>query len=459
MTKAYLYMVYRPRNLDSRLSQWMDSPTRRPLVLRGARQVGKSSLVRGFASNFDHYIELNLELEKDKRLFTTLPDAKKFVEAVQAIHGVDRKDGQSLLLFIDEIQQAPIAIQFLRYLYEKTPNVHVIAAGSLLEFALGKVKSMPVGRVEYIAVHPLSFEEYLIWTGRTSLQKALDRLPVQSLLHEEISEAFEEYMIIGGMPEVVDAKANGASPIELSRLHGIIWNTYMDDVERYGKNESERNVLRHILNTAAGVTDRFSFANFGGSNFRSREVSEALAALDKARVIRIVRPTKSLKPPIVPELRAKPRLQWLDVGLLNYSSGIGPETLFNGDLSDQYRGRMALQVVTQELIAQHEEYGYEPHFWIRENSNANAEVDLVTQMSLDLVPLEVKSGSHGRLRSLHQFVERTQSNLGIRIFNSELSIDRVTTPQGFDYQLLSIPLYGVGTLSRYIAFAKTKMVN
>jgi len=389
VTKPYIWNVYRPRNLDERLIQWKDSVTRRPLVLRGARQVGKSSLVRGFASKFDHYIELNLELEKDKRLFTALPEAKKFVEAVQAIHGVDRREGQTLLLFIDEIQQAPVAIQFLRYLYEKTPDVHVIAAGSLLEFALGEVNSMPVGRVEYIAVHPLSFEEYLTWTGRDSLRQALASIPVQPLLHETITEVFSEYMIIGGMPEVVDAKANGASPIELSRLHGIIWNTYIEDVERYGKNESERKVLRHILNTASGVTDRFSFANFGGSNFRSREVSEALVALDKARVIRIVRPTKSLKPPVVPELRAKPRLQWLDVGLLNYSSRIGPEVLFNGGLSNQYRGRIALQIVTQELIAQHEEYGYEPNFWIRENSNANAEVDLVMQMGLDLIPLEV----------------------------------------------------------------------
>ena len=448
--------MYRPRNLDKRLLEWKDSATRRPLVLRGARQVGKSSLVRGFASTFDHYIELNLELEKDKRLFTTLPDPEKFVEAVQAIHSVDRKAGQSLLLFIDEIQQAPVAIQFLRYLYEKTPDVHVIAAGSLLEFALGEVKSMPVGRVEYIAVHPLSFEEYLTWTGRDSLRKALANIPVQPLLHEEIAEVFSEYMIIGGMPEVVDAKANGASTIELSRLHGIIWNTYIDDVERYGKNESERNVLRHILNTASGVTDRFSFANFGGSNFRSREVSEALAALDKARVIRIVRPTKSLQAPVIPELRAKPRLQWLDVGLLNYSSGIGPEVLYKGGLSDQYRGRIALQIVTQELIAQHEAYGYEPHFWIRENSNANAEVNLVFQMGLNLIPLEVKSGSHGRLRSLHQFVERTQSKLGARAYNSQLSIDQVKTPQGFDYQLLSIPLYGTGKLEDYIAYAKSE---
>lgn len=449
--------MYRPRNLDKRLLEWKESITRRPLVLRGARQVGKSSLVRGFASNFDHYIELNLELEKDKRLFTTLPDAAKFMEAVQAIHGDDRKVGQSLLLFIDEIQQAPVAIQFLRYLYEKTPDVHVIAAGSLLEFALGEVKSMPVGRVEYIAVHPLSFEEYLTWTARDGLRNALKNIPIQPLLHEEIAEVFGEYMIIGGMPEVVDAKAKGASPIELSRLHGIIWNTYIDDVERYGKNESERNVLRHILASAAGVTDRFSFANFGGSQYRSREVSEALAALDKARVIRIVRPTKSLKPPIITELRAKPRLQWLDVGLLNYSSGIGPETLFAKSLSDQYRGRLALQVVTQELIAQHEEYAYEPHFWIRENSNSNAKVDMVVQQEMKLLPLEVKSASHGRLRSLHQFVERAHSNIGIRAFDAEFSIDNVATPKGYDYYLLNVPLFGIGNLKEYIAFAKTRI--
>lgn len=153
--------MYRPRTLDQRLLEWKDSPTRRPLVLRGARQVGKSSLVRAFATQFDHFIELNLEREKDKKLFTSLPDAKEFIGAIQAIHAIERTQAQSLLLFIDEIQQAPLAIQFLRYLYEETPNINVIAAGSLLELALEEVNSMPVGRAEYVAVHPLSFAEYL----------------------------------------------------------------------------------------------------------------------------------------------------------------------------------------------------------------------------------------------------------------------------------------------------------
>ena len=255
----------------------------------------------------------------------------------------------------------------------------------------------------------------------------LTDLPIHCILHEELAAAFRSYIVIGGMPEVVDAKAKGASDLEISRLHGIIWRTYVDDVERYGKNESERKVLRHILSSAAGVTDRFSFVNFGGSQYRSREASEALSALDKSRVLRIVRPTKSLNPLVITELRAKPRLQWLDIGLLNYSSGIGPEVLLTKDISDQYRGRLALQIVTQELIAQNEEYAYEPHFWVRENSNANAEVNKVFQENLTLLPLEVKSGSHGRLRSLHQYVERSTTKLGIRALDGKMSIEEVKT--------------------------------
>ena len=447
--------TFLPRKQQARLLRWRSKSRPRPLVLRGPRQVGKSTLVRQLGRDYQQYIELNLEREADRQLFEKLPEVGPFLAELFVREDAKPALASSTLLFIDEIQQAPNAIQFLRYLYEDQSDVHVIAAGSLLEFALGEVRSMPVGRVEFMAVHPLTFREYLVWMGKEQLVDALDVVPAPAHAEPYLREAFRDFALTGGMPSVVASLAAGADSAELYDLYEGIWDSYRTDLERHAKSDKQRDLFRFLLLAAPFELERFSYARFGGSDYPSREVKEALGQLQMARILRVVRPTTSMRPPALPNVRAKPRLQFLDVGLLNFLSGLLRTTTKLAHLSDAYRGQLAAQVVTQELIASQDRYSYEPYFWVREKRTSNAEVDLVYQDGMRLLGFEVKAGAQGRLRSLHQYVERSGTDIAIRALENAPEVADVTTPGGYAYRLLNIPHYATAQLDEYLTWAKS----
>lgn len=441
------------RFAEKYLEGWRDRSTRRPLLLRGARQVGKSTLVRKHGHTYNHFIELNLELPADRQLFESMPPVEDLADRIALRFNLERLDSDTLL-FIDEIQESPDAIQQLRFFYEKMPEVPVIAAGSLLEFVLGAVRSFPVGRVEFYTLHPLSFREYLVWTDRKALVVAYEEVPVRKAAHEELLREFHRYAVVGGMPEIVNSLAEGAGISEIRNLYELIWSAYRSDAEKYAANLRQRQVLRHLLNTAANEDDRIKLAKFGGSNFRSDEVGPAFQALQHAGVLRLIYPTSSLAPPIIAQYRRSPRVQLLDTGLLNYARGIQADLLGTDDLSIGYRGRVAQHIVTQGLIATHHEDSWNPHFWAREKAGASAEVDLLLAGDAQLYPLEVKAGPQGRLRSLHQFIERSESKIGLRALRNAFSMEEATTPGGYAYRLVNIPYYHVEFWRRYVSLAR-----
>ncbi|MEL6358688.1 MAG: AAA family ATPase, partial [Bacteroidota bacterium] len=250
------------RFAEEYLHEWRHKKTRRPLILRGARQVGKSSLVRKHAQSYKELIELNLELPANRDLFEGLPPVSQLLDRIALRFNLEQLN-ENTLLFIDEIQESPEAIQQLRYLYEEYPEIPVIAAGSLLEFALGEVRSFPVGRVEFYTLHPLSFREYLVWMKRDGLVSAYDEVPVRDAAHYEILNEFHKYTVIGGMPEIVETLAQGASISEVQNLYELIWTAYRNDAEKYAKGLRQREVLRHILNTVAHADDRIKLVGFG----------------------------------------------------------------------------------------------------------------------------------------------------------------------------------------------------
>lgn len=437
------------RLAEAYLDSWKTRTTRRPLLLRGARQVGKSSLVRKHAASYDHFVELNLELPADRALFSDLLPVEEVAERIALRFNLTELHEETLV-FIDEIQESPVAIQQLRFFYEKLPHVPVIAAGSLLEFALGEVRSFPVGRVEFYTLHPLSFQEYLVWMGQTALAKAYEQVPVSSAAHPLLLKAFHRYSIVGGMPEVVANLAKGARLPEVLNLYELLWSAYRSDAEKYALNLRQRQVLRHLLSTVTSADDRIKLARFGGSDFRSDEVGPAFQALQKAGVLRLIYPTSSLALPVVSQYRRSPRVQILDTGLLNYARGIQAALLNTDDLTTVYRGRIAQHIVTQEVIATHHEDTWQPHFWAREKAGASAEVDLVLEGQSDLHPLEVKSGAQGRLRSLHQFVERAEAEVGLRALRNAYSVENVSTSSGYPYRLINLPYYHVARWKEYL---------
>ena len=298
-----------------KLLEWKGNPNRKPLLLRGARQVGKTTLVREFSKEFTHYIELNLERDSDVNLFQT-DDIDKLLNAAFLLKGI-QPSKSSTLLFIDEIQESPKAIQLLRYFYEEKPDIFVVAAGSLLEFALSKVPSFPVGRIEYLYLHPLNFEEFLGAIGNQVALDVLQSIPVPDYAHSILLNLFNEYAVIGGMPEVVKNYVKDKNIANLSKTYNRLWQSYKDDVAKYASSEIDRKIIRHVIEMAPYETDRIKFEGFGKSNYKSREVGEALRALDLAKIVQLIYPTTTVESPITPDLKKRPRLQFLDTGMLN----------------------------------------------------------------------------------------------------------------------------------------------
>jgi len=438
------------RNAYNKLLNWKTLNSRKPLLLRGARQVGKTTLVRQFSKEFSNYIELTLEKKADRDLFERTDEISKLLSSIYLLKQ-SIPDKGSTLIFIDEIQESPKAIHMLRYFHEERPDLYVIAAGSLLEFAMKQVPSFPVGRIDYLILHPVNFPEFLS-IRNASAQEAFSEFPVQQYAHPILLDLFHEYAIIGGMPEVVSIYAEDNNIASLMRIYKLLWQSYKDDVEKYARNLTERKVIRHIMETAPKETDRIKFEGFGNSAYRSREIGEAFRALDLARIIQLVYPTTVTKPPVIANLKKRPRLQFLDTGLITNSLMLQGEMIGIKDLNDFYRGKIIQHLIAQELMSIQDDSSYRPHFWVREEKNSNAEVDMIFQFGKYVIPIEVKSGKQGSLKSLHQFIERSEHPYAVRFYQGEFRIDHVKTPYGKPYLLMNLPYYLGTQIHRYIAY-------
>ncbi len=437
------------RKLYSQLLEWKNSTNHKPLIIRGARQVGKSTLVKEFGKEFSHFISLNLEKEQDKNLFERLDNPSDIINAIFLSKNIPYTKDPTLV-FLDEIQESPLAIKMLRYFYEEYPDLYFISAGSLLEFALKEVPSFPVGRVKQLVLHPFDFEEFLLALDRNDLVGELEKIPVARYAHDPILDLFHDYAIIGGMPEVVSRYAEEKNMINLGEIYENLWQSYRDDIEKYASNSTERRIIRHVIDSAPFEMDRITMNGFGNSNYRSREVGEALRSLDMARIIQLIYPATTTEPPATPNLKRKPRLQFVDTGLLNYSIGHQAEMIGLKDLNGFHRGRIIQHLTTQQLQAQNSSPLYKPLFWVREKANSNAEVDLLHQYKKYLLPIEIKSGGHGTIRSLHRYLEEANHKFGIRLMANYFSVESVKTPAGIPYLLMNLPYYASSRIPQYV---------
>lgn len=428
------------RQLEAKLQQWKESPYRKPLIIRGARQVGKTTLVKQFSKNYRHSILLNLEKAQDSLVFEKFTETSQLLEFLFLANKIPASDKENTLLFIDEIQESPEAIAILRYFYEEHPELHVIAAGSLLEFALKDVKSFPVGRVEFLHLHPLNFPEYLAAHDREDLVQMMRTIPIPLAAHHTLLDYFHRYALIGGMPEVVQRDIDGADIVALNNVYESLWTTYKADIVKYAKNSTERKVINHIMGTAPlHLDNRIKFQGFGNSNYKSREVGEAFKAIHDTGLIRLIYPTTSTVFPAMPSINRAPRLQFLDTGLLNYKSGIQTSLIGIKDLNAAYKGSLIPHLVTQELISVSQ--GKLPSFWVREKTQSSAEVDLVQDFKGHVLPIEVKSGAKGTLKSLSEFIDASDHNWAIRLYAGEWLIQANTTRRNKNYLLLNLPYY------------------
>lgn len=438
------------RNALTYLNQWKNKPNRKPLVLRGARQVGKSTLVEMFSADFDVYLKLNLEKAYDSELFETYNDISELLKAIYFYNQKEITSG-STLLFIDEIQNNVKALSLLRYFYEEAPHIHVIVAGSLLESLLKQQKiSFPVGRVEYFPLRPCSFTEFLDGIGESFDKNLVEKTEAEPV-HERVMQLFRDYSLIGGMPEAVVQYSKKRDVLSVSKIYESLLVAYIDDAEKYASNNTEINIIRHCLKAGwKKAAETITFEGFAGSQFKSRDVGNALRTLQKAFLLELVYPVASTEMPAIQNYRKRPKLFWLDTGLVNYFSQIQTEVFFAKDLSDLWRGRIAEHIAGQELICSTDSVIAERIYWRRDAQGSDAEIDFVIPYNSQLIPVEVKSGYASKMISLHLYMNAVSHNFAVRIWQNKLSVDDIKTPEGKNYRLLNIPFYYISALNSLI---------
>lgn len=431
------------RDLYRELKIWKESPTRLPLIIRGARQVGKSFLVEQFGSReFDAFHVINFEKRPQlSQCFQSL-DPKDILRELELQAEISLREGRSLL-FLDEIQDCPQALKALRYFSEEMPKLHVIAAGSLLEFVLEEKEfSFPVGRVQIMNLGPLSFSEYLLAFEQSGLLDLLQTVQkgkeISSGVHEKLLRFVQEFLSIGGMPGVVSTFKKTGSHLEAKRQQSAILDLYALDFGKYATKYAEHRHLKKLFERApnlAGKHFKFSKIDPDCAN-PARDYRGALHRLQQARLILQVHSTKGNGLPLRAEKSEKKfKIFLLDVGLL----GLDQEVKRSLDF---FRGVLAEQFVAQELSLLQDPFIQRGlYYWESSVRSSSAEIDFLVNLNQRMVPIEVKSGPTGRLKSLKQFMKIKGCNLGVRISEHPL-----------DYRdaILSIPFYLVGEMARFL---------
>lgn len=298
--------------------------------------------MKEFAKEFDTFLHLNLERSKDYELFEKTDDVHQLLQSIYLHKRQVQKDG-SVLLFIDEIQNSQKAVAILRYFYEEDPEVHVIVAGSLLETVMDVRKiSFPVGRVEFMSLRPCSFLEFLDGLGEDFDKELVENFNVESVVHDRVMQLFREYVLAGGMPAVVMQYAKKRDILSCSNVFNSLLQAYKDDVEKYTNSKTMVKVIRTIMNYGwQSAAETITFEGFGGSNYRSREMSEAFQTIEKAMLTESVYPTSDVQLPILPNFKKHPKLLWVDTGIVNYASKVQNDVFSAKDICDVWRGRIA----------------------------------------------------------------------------------------------------------------------
>ena len=388
-------------------------------------------------------------MNESVRLFEMDIPLNDLVNMLFASSGKSQREG-STLIFIDEIQNSPKTIALLRYFYEQRPDLYVIAAGSLLENLVDVNVSFPVGRVMYMALRPCSFYEFLGAIGKTNLLAVLSQKPEYTVaFHDQLIHQFNQYTIIGGMPEAVQRYAETQDIVAIEDVYETLVQAYKDDSEKYVRGNKLTEVVRFILSYGWGFSgETITLGNFANSGYKSREVGKAFRLLEKAMILELVYPISSTQMPIIPETKRMPKLIWFDTGLVNYQAGIRKEIIGSTDMVDSWRGHLAEQITAQELLSIEDRVGQHRSFWARPNNGA--EVDFIFTHNSRLYPIEVKSGTNAHLRSLHVFMDNSNIDTAIRVWPNPYSVDKVKTPNGKEYRLINLPFYLIGNLHQVL---------
>jgi uncharacterized protein len=430
-----------------KLLEWKNSPYRKPLILRGARQVGKSYLIREFAKNeYKNSVEINLELQPELKTCFNTKDPYKILKNIQLVLNreiiVDRT-----ILFIDEIQECPEAILTLRYFFELMPELHLIAAGSLLEFALNSEDfRSPVGRIEYLHLYPLNFEEFLDALGENLVLNFLHDVKLAdefaNSLHEKLLDLYVSYLLVGGMPEAIKVYIETKNFMTVKKIQLSLLQTYRNDFSKYANHTKQKYLEKVFYHIPVVLGNKVKYANID-KDVPSRELKNAIDLLENAGVIHRILSTSKAQLPL--SYYAKDnfyKLIFMDIGLVLKVTGLEETVLTSPNLLGVYEGGMAEQFVGQELIANCDPVEKAKLFnWERMKPSSTAEIDYLFVYRSNIYPIEVKAGKTGSLKSLQIYTKENQNSISIRYSKLPLS---------FHEGLLSIPLYMIAETERLI---------
>lgn len=447
-------MTYFRRHIDEQLQQWKEAPRRKPLLIRGTRQVGKSTAVRELGKLFRFFVEINLEKQPDLlQLFPANIDVKKTCEKLSGTLGIPIVPGETLL-FIDEIQVSKEAIMSLRYFKEDYPELHVIAAGSLLEFTLEELPSFGVGRIRSLYMYPFSFDEFLMAQGLDLTidykKKATSEEPLTEKAHKDIVDQLRTFYLVGGMPAAVTEWVETHSFIEVAHTHTDIIQTYEDDFNRYKKRVSP-NLLRQVLRSVAlQAGNKFVYAQ-AVRDVHSSVVRDALHLLTLAGLIAPVTHTNGTGVPLGAEENSNyTKYLFFDLGVMLTMLDIpAADILLASDVDLVNKGG------TSEVFAGLEMIKYrdclqkpEMHYWENTAKGSNAEVDYLRVRSGQVLPVEVKANTQGSMQSLWVFMRMRKLHDAIRTSLENFGQFNYDDPKdNFERRHVDIiPLYALSNL-------------
>jgi uncharacterized protein len=446
------------------LYTWLRNKKRKPLIIRGARQVGKSTLVELFAQQYQQTLRnVNLERHPELSSIFSSKDPEQIIQQIEFLPNME-SIGDDTLLFLDEIQAVPEAIPALRYFYEDMPEFPVVSAGSLLEFALADhAFSMPVGRIQYLHMGPMTFSEFLLAMDEERLHDFINHYEpgreIGEIVHQRLLHLLRSYYYIGGMPEAVAVFAENRSYKDVSEVHNSIIETYRDDFPKYAGSRNLNRMINVFNFAARNVGVKIKYSNISRQD-QSVTIKKDIELLAMARVIGKVIHSHCSGLPLQADLEEKVfKLLFLDIGLMNAICGLDWRSISQMDeMKLVNQGAVAEQFIGQHLQAMlADKPNRELNYWLREGRSSNAELDFVIGLGGDIIPIEVKSGATGTLKSLHQFMGVKQAPLAIR-FDTQLpavhQIDTVISinkqRKQVNYRLISLPLYLVERLDAIV---------
>lgn len=435
--------MYIERLIDKDLLEWSTATSRKPLLIRGARQVGKSTAVRHLAEKFEFFIEINFDEQPQyASLFKENISIDETIEQLSLITNTNIIEGKTLL-FLDEIQAFLPAISALRYFYERKPNLHVIAAGSLLEFALSELPSFGVGRVRSMFVYPLSFTEFLGAMNENSLVNAIRQSaankPLNEMVHNKIKIYLKKFLIIGGMPEVVETFVSNGNLLEVQRVLDDLIISIQDDFTKYKKRIPSDRVKLVFDSIVQQVSMKYRYSD-QHSSLTSVQIKQVIDLLEMAGLVHPVTHSSCNGLPLGAESNIKKRKYLVfDTGIFQRMLGLDvASVLMKDDFEVVNKGNIAELFVGLELLKLKSCFEKTAlYYWHRESKNSQAEVDYVVQIQNKIIPIEVKAATKGTMQSMFLFMEEKHSEVGVR-----LSLEKFSQY----YKVRVYPLYAVSNV-------------